>query len=74
MIDPEKYYSFGDSANMVACGKCWLEEIAKTKSGGYTGIECVYEDDLVLVDQDEPWQCDICLDQNDAYDELGEDF
>lgn len=67
IIIPTEFYSVRDSST-ICCGKCWLEDIRKTKAGKYTGDEAVYEKDLTRLPSDEPIQCDNCLVQNEAYE------
>lgn len=60
-----------DSVEMIICGNCAEELLADTAAGKLTGDEAVTKDMLhELLDADtEPYQCEICLKQNEAYDE-----
>lgn len=74
-IEPTGFYELGDSSEMIICGECLLEDLEATRKGDLVGDEAVtinmahrLEDDDV-----EPYQCDKCLTQNDAYDEIEDD-
>lgn len=70
---PHEFYRHVDGVT-VLCGSCVAADIRKTQTGEYTGDEAVRADDYEPVgDSDEPYQCDDCLKQNDAYEELGEE-
>jgi hypothetical protein len=63
-----------DATGTVKCSKCWADDLHKTASGEYVGDEAVRFEDLTLMDEGEPIQCDDCLEQNAAYDEIGEEL
>lgn len=56
---------------LVLCGACLKVGIEKTLTLEYTGDEAMYATDFTKIeDQDtEPYQCDDCLKQNEAYEE-----
>lgn len=77
-IHPENWYTLETEwqSDVVLCGDCALENYKKTESGEYTGDEAVTLNMLQMIrDADtEPYQCDQCMKQNDAYDEeFGDD-
>lgn len=67
---PDRYYAH-ENTSTIKCGNCWDADITKTATGDYSGDEAVYEKDLILQPENEPFQCDECLEQNEAY-ETGE--
>lgn len=66
----DRYYET-DKSSTICCGKCWNEAIRKTSTGEYRGDEAVLIQDLTILPNDEPLQCDECLVQNEAYEEFG---
>lgn len=69
-LTPEKFYEH-EEHDVTKCGRCWAEDIKKTLNGEYTGDEAVRAVDLRLLSDEWPYQCDECLTQNEAYEELG---
>ena len=70
MLKSDKYYET-DKSSTIKCGECWSADVLQTKMGNYVGDEAVYESDLtLLLVDDDPMQCDDCLKQNEAYEEL----
>jgi len=67
-----RHYKY-EGTNVVKCGACWMMDIVKTNAGDYVGNEAVKQENLELLDDHEPWQCDECLTQNAAYELLGEE-
>lgn len=67
-MEKDKFYEH-TTADMICCGECWSDDIAKTESGEYVDDECVYAKDLIRLSDDDPYQCDGCGKQNEAYDE-----
>lgn len=64
-----------EPSEQILCGSCVKEELDKTEKGVYKGDESMVAGEFrFLGDQDEePYQCDGCNKQNDAYEELGEE-
>jgi len=69
MLDPDLFYQHNETST-IKCGSCWEVDIERTRSGDYTNDERVFKGDLQLLRNDDPLQCDDCLVQNEAYDEL----
>lgn len=59
-----------EETRMIKCGECWASDIENTNAGKYTGDESVKFWDLRILPEYEPFQCDECLEQNDAYDDM----
>lgn len=68
----DSFYEHGEGGT-TKCGDCWMSDIAKTKTGEYTGDSAVDIKSLTLLTPEDPYQCEDCLKQNDAYDKLGEE-
>ncbi len=71
LVNDRHYQFVGES--VVKCGACWMMDIVKTQAGEYTGDAAVQQEKLLMVDSREPWQCDDCLKQNAAYENIGEE-
>jgi predicted metal-binding protein len=71
VINTIKFYAFKETS-MIICEECRQEDIDKTRRGELAGNE-VYPHMLQLVEdwQTEAYQCDSCLTQNEAYEEMG---
>jgi hypothetical protein len=69
LMNDAHYQYIGEQ--IVKCGACWMMDIVKTEAGEYTGDAAVHQKNLHMVDSREPWQCDDCLKQNDAYENIG---
>lgn len=67
----DQFYEQVDGS-MIICGECLDFDIEETKEGKLKGDEAVYEEDWKRVSDDdtEAYQCDDCMYQNAAYDEL----
>jgi hypothetical protein len=55
---------------VVKCGECWEKDIALSTIGQYRDDEKVTYLDLRILQEDQAFQCDDCLKQNEAYEEL----
>lgn len=77
MSDKFKEDSFyeHESSEQILCGACVIKELDKTEKGVYKGDEGMHAAEFrYLNDQDtEPYQCDGCNEQNDAYDSVLDD-
>jgi len=69
-MEPDRFYEHESGA--IKCGECWNDDILKTRTGAYVGDERVESRDIKLLEDDdvEPYQCDGCNKQNDAYDSV----
>lgn len=65
-----KFYQY--HTGMIVCDKCLQRDLEDTRQGKLKGEEGVRPGMYHRVpdDQTEAYQCDSCLEQNDAYDEL----
>lgn len=70
-VDPDNWFQF-DETEMIVCGYCLNADLISTELGDLTGDEVVRLDMVhELLDADEePYQCNMCNTQNDAYEEL----
>lgn len=73
-MENDRFYEHEES-EMIKCGECWSQDILDTRLGKLTGDEVVYSSNLrLLLDDDvEPYQCEDCNKQNDAYDSVLDD-
>lgn len=71
---PDNFYEYTES-NMIVCGECLTEDLRKTSAGELSGDEGVRIGMFTRLQDDkvEAYQCDGCLKQNAAYDEVGVD-
>lgn len=69
MLIKDRYYET-DVSSMICCGECWQKAVEKTAAGDSVGDEAVYEIQLTLLPNDEPYQCDECLKQSENYDDF----
>jgi predicted molibdopterin-dependent oxidoreductase YjgC len=70
MIDL-KWYSY-DSDSMILCSDCVNKSLADTTLATHERLDKTKL--VILNDADvEPYQCDGCLTQNDAYENIGDD-
>ena len=71
-FEPDRFYELGGEYAFahIICGSCVDDELTKSEDGTYTGEEIVSETQYTLMTDDdtEPYQCDICMKQNEAYD------
>lgn len=69
----EHFYEY--EGGVIVCGTCLDSDLEMTRSGAYVGDERVYQGMFKRLTDDavEPYQCDQCLKQNEAYDQLGEE-
>jgi hypothetical protein len=72
--DPDNYYEYFEHG-VIVCGGCLDEDLENTRLGNLVGDERVYSGMFRRLKDDhtEPYQCDSCLAQNEAYDQLGDD-
>jgi hypothetical protein len=68
-LDHNRHYIYY-AGNIIKCGECWETDIRKTQAGEYNEDEGVTIEDVTLVPEHEPYQCDDCLKQNAAYEEI----
>jgi len=70
-FEPDRFYSFEDGDFYAVCGQCVIDSLQKSADGTYQGDEITYAEQYELLQDDdtEPYQCEICLKQNDAYDD-----
>jgi hypothetical protein len=70
LLDRDKWYEYDE--DQIFCGACMIDMVKKTQNGTFIDDEAV-DPDLIseVKDPDEPMQCDECLTQNEAYEELG---
>ncbi len=70
-MEPDRFYEHEPSEQIV-CGDCASEAILDTKRGRFTGDEATYPQEYRLLQDDdtEPYQCESCNKQNDAYDSV----
>lgn len=68
--DPDNYYEYNGGA--IVCGECLDKDLEATQKGEFEGDERVYSGMFKRLrdDRTEPYQCDNCLKQNEAYDEV----
>lgn len=74
-MNNDRFYEHVESG-MIKCGECWNQDVLDTKTGKFTGDEQVFEKDIRLLEDDdtEPYQCEGCNKQNDAYDNVLDDM
>jgi hypothetical protein len=71
LFEPDRFYEH-EPTEGIFCGECVKKAVDKTAEGEYTGIEASYSHEYRLLQDDdtEPYQCDGCNKQNDAYEEF----
>lgn len=69
-MNTTKYYQY--KSGSIVCEPCYGMDLADTLKGRFKGDEAVRPEDVSLLEdwQTEAYQCDGCLEQNEAYEEL----
>ena len=67
---PDRFFEH-EPSDQIVCGECANEAVSKTLKGEYKGDEAcrAVEYRLLRDDDTEPYQCDTCNKQNDAYED-----
>jgi len=71
--NPDYFYEYPSGA--ILCGECLDLDLRATAEGRFVDDERVYQGMFRRMkdDQTEAYQCDNCLRQNAAYEEIGEE-
>ena len=69
-----RFYSYRD-CELIKCEECVRRDIRLSREGIYVGDELVTREMVTIIADcmTEPYQCDECCVQNEAYEEMGID-
>lgn len=69
-LEEDRFYEYIPTGQIL-CGGCAAAELKKSEDGTYSEEEKMYVQDFDPVDDYmEPYQCENCNKQNEAYDNL----
>lgn len=69
-LEEDRFYEY-EPSGQILCGECAAEELKKSEEGKYSEEEMMYVQYFNPVDDYmEPYQCENCNKQNEAYDNL----